>query len=747
MSRVRFVSMLPLSIGLALAPMAWGQSEEKFDGKAVAAREVLVRLRPSASNALASVVQASDARTATGTGGNGLMLIKSNSQSVQALLNNLKSHSDVEMVEPNYIVHTTATAPNDPAFGNLWGLRNTGQVIGAAGIAGADIDAARAWDITTGTKSVAVGIVDTGIFYSHPDLAANVWSAPRAFSVTIGGVVINCAAGTRGFNAITKSCNPNDDNNHGTHVAGTIGGAGNNGVGVTGVNWQTSLVGLKFLSASGSGTTSDAINAIEFAVQLKQKGLANIRVLNASWGGGGFSQALLDEINRAAANDILFVAAAGNAGTNNDATAFYPANYNAPNVVAVAATDNQDNKASFSNYGATTVDLGAPGLYIYSTIMNGGYAWSSGTSMATPHVAGAAALVLAKCSLGVAALKSALLNTVEPVASLTGKTVTGGRLNVYQALNSCGGAPPDFSLSMSPVSGTVAQGSSAASTVTVTPSNGFAGLVTLSAAGLPAGAAASFSANPAAASSLMTITAGAATPAGTYTVTVTGVGGTLTHTATFTLTVQVAPNFTLSASPVSGSVVQGGSASSTVTVTRVGGFAGLVTLSATGLPAGAAASFSVNPAAASSLMTITTSASTPVGTYAVSVRGASGTLVRTAAYTLVVQRAPSFTLTASPTIVSLTAGQSVSYKVVALAVNGFTSPVTLGVTGLPAGATAKFSAQPLPLGNAGGAMTIKTLTTTPTGTFTLTVTGTGAGVTKTATVRLAVAGSGSMSFF
>ena len=185
-------------------------------------------------------------------------------------------------------------------------------------------------------------------------------------------------------------------------------------------------MGLKFLSASGSGTTSGAINAIEFAIQAKQLAGANVRVLSNSWGGGGFSQALLDEINKANTAGILFVAAAGNSARNNDATANYPSNYNAPNVVAVAATDNQDRLASFSNYGATQVDLGAPGVDIYSTIRNGNYAWFDGTSMATPHVSGAAALVLAACTLDTAALKANLLANVDPVASLAGRTVTGG---------------------------------------------------------------------------------------------------------------------------------------------------------------------------------------------------------------------------------------------------------------------------------------------------------------------------------
>src|SRR5205807_177978 len=269
--------------------------------------------------------------------------------------------------------------------------QNTGQVIqGVAGTPGADISAVRAWDISVGSRSKVVAVIDTGIDYTHTDLSANVWSAPTAFSVTIGGVRYNCAASTHGFNAITNTCDPKDDNQHGTHVSGTIGAVGNNSMGVTGVNWVASILGAKFLDSSGFGMTSNAINAIEFTVQAKIAlgSGANVRVLSNSWGGGAFSQALLDEINRANGYDMLFVAAAGNNSANNDSTPFYPANYSAPNVISVAATDNTDALASFSDYGLTTVHLGAPGVNVFSTFPNNSYAYDSGTSMATPHVSG-----------------------------------------------------------------------------------------------------------------------------------------------------------------------------------------------------------------------------------------------------------------------------------------------------------------------------------------------------------------------
>jgi subtilisin family serine protease len=291
-----------------------------------------------------------------------------------------------------------------------------------------------------------VAVIDTGIDYTHQDLAANIWSAPASFTVTIGGAVITCAAGTHGFNAISKTCDPLDDNNHGTHTAGTIGANGNNSIGVAGVNWTASVMGIKFLGSGGSGLLSDAVNAIEFAIQAKKafsaSGGANVRVLSNSWGGGGSSRALLDEIKKADSNDMLFVAAAGNNGSNNDTAPFYPASYAAANVVAVAATDSNDFLAGFSNYGSTSVDLAAPGVGIVSTTIGNTYSSFSGTSMATPHVAGAAALVLSHCALDTAGLKNALLNSVDHLSTLTGLTATGGRLNVNTAIRTCASSDP-----------------------------------------------------------------------------------------------------------------------------------------------------------------------------------------------------------------------------------------------------------------------------------------------------------------
>ena len=267
------------------------------------------------------------------------------------------------------------------------------------------------------------------------------WSAPAPFTVTIGGQQITCQAGTHGFNAILRTCDPMDDNSHGTHVAGTIGASGNNGSGVVGVNWIASMMGLKFLGANGSGWTSDAMVAVEFALQAKaafaSTGGANVRILSNSWGGGGYSQAMFDAITAANANNMLFVASAGNSARDTDLGVQYPAGDDVPNVISVAATDSHDTLASFSNWGLTTVELAAPGAGIYSTAPNGGYMGKSGTSMAAPHVSGVAALALSMCAASTSDLHWMLLSTVDVIPALQGKMTTAGRLNAARALQSC----------------------------------------------------------------------------------------------------------------------------------------------------------------------------------------------------------------------------------------------------------------------------------------------------------------------
>ena len=419
---------------LALVPGLQAQKPtESYQGKSVIANQVLVRLKsPSTAvtQLLETLLQADSVRQVGGAAGP--VVFHSSKLNVSALLAVLAARTELFYAEPDYVIHSTAV-PNDSLFPQLWGLQNTG---------GADIRAVPAWDISTGSTAAVAAVVDTGIDYTHPDLAANVWSAPTAFTVTLNSGSITCPAGSHGYNAILHTCDPRDDHGHGTHVSGTIGAVGNNSTGVTGINWRTRIMGLKFLDSTGSGATSDAIDAIEFAIQTKlffaSTGTpVNLRVLSNSWGGGGFSQSLLDEINKAGTNGMLFVAAAGNSAGNNDTAPFYPANFNASNILSVAATDGTDALASFSNYGKTTVHLGAPGVSILSTLPNNSYGYLSGTSMATPHVSGAAMLILSACPLTTTALRAAILANVDPDPALTNKTVSGGRLNVNKAIRSC----------------------------------------------------------------------------------------------------------------------------------------------------------------------------------------------------------------------------------------------------------------------------------------------------------------------
>jgi hypothetical protein len=614
-------------------------------------------------------------------------------------------------------------------------MRNTGQVVnGTAGTAGADISATSAWDISTGSKSVVIGDVDTGIDYNHPDLAANVWSNPGG----VGG----CPAGTHGYNAIAKTCEAMDDNNHGSHTAGTIGAVGNNGIGVAGVNWTTSMMGLKFLSAAGSGSLADAISAIDFAVVAKANGQANVRALNNSWGGGGFSQALLDEINKAGANDILFVAAAGNNSLNHAIFAGYPCDYGywngAANVVCVAASDQNDNLASFSDYG-TGVHLAAPGTNVLSTIPGNAYAYYNGTSMATPHVTGAAALILSVCNINTAGVKNAILNNVDTPAGLSGRVMTNGRLNLNRAIRSCAPTSPDFSLSASPASQTVAQGASTSYTVTIARTGGFAGAVTLSASGLPAGASASFGPNGTTGNtSTMNVTTSSTTPAGSSSVTITGVSGTLTHATGVTLVVE-ASDFSLSASPTSQTVTQGASTSYTVTIARTGGFPGAVTLTATGLPVGASASFNPNNTTGNtSTMNVTTSSTTPVGSSSVTITGVSGSLTRTTTVTLVVESQPvgDFTISVSPSSQAIDPGTSGTYTVTVNRTNGFAGMVTFTVTGLQSGATYTC---PDTAANS-TTLTVSVLASDPGSVYSFTITGTSGSLIRTTTASIDTTG-------
>jgi subtilisin family serine protease len=734
-----FAVFVAAAVPLALVPVAASAQDRvpAIAGEYVAG-ELLVGFAPGASSQdedLAAQSVGAYSSTSVTSSVRKLRLGKGNEG---AAISTLLKQSNVRFAEPNYIVHTTAT-PNDPQFAQLWGLSNTGQAVNGApaGKPGADISATSAWDISKGSALVVVGDVDTGIDYNHPDLAANVWSNPGG----VGG----CAPGTHGYNAINRTCNPIDDNNHGSHTAGTIGAVGNNSAGVVGVNWTSSLMGLKFLDASGSGSTADAITAIDFAVQAKIGGV-NVRALNNSWGGGGFSQALLDEINKAEKNNILFVAAAGNSSTNHGTTpTHYPCDYKAPNMICVAASDQTDSLAYFSDWGTTTVHLAAPGTDILSTIPPGQYAYFNGTSMATPHVTGAVALILAACPTWTyAQVKTAILNNVDYPVGLAGLTVTGGRLNVNKAIRTCAPPTPDFGLSVSPASQTVVRGDVGTSyTVTITPSGGFTGSVALSVSGLGTGATGTFSPNPTTTNtSTLSVTTTSTATTGTFLFTITGVSGSLSHTTSATLVVQPAPtpDFSLSATPASQTVVQGGPGTSyTVTITPSGGFTGSVTLSVSGLPAGAAGTFSPNPATSSSTISVTTSTTTPAGSYRLTITGVGGGLTRTASATLVVN-APAvgdFSLTASPATQTVKQGLTGIYTIAIARTGGFSGAVTLSTSSSPNGVPAG-SFVPQPATGSSSQLTLSPARATAPGTYTITITGTSGSLTRTTTVTLVV---------
>ncbi len=409
--------------------------------------EVLVKFKPGVTpmeltqlfrKVEGTVVERIQTRSMRVIGEDEAVLLLKTALPVPATVQMLKASPDVEYAEPNYYVYHTATS-NDTYYtnGSLWGMY--GDATTPANQYGSQ--AGEAWAAgKTGSNTVWVGIIDEGYMYTHEDLAANAGKNPGEIAGNgiddDGNGYVDDVYGWD-FDGNNSSVFDGATDDHGTHVAGTIGGVGGNGKGVAGVVWNVKLLGAKFLGRRG-GTTANAVKAVDYFTDLKLRHGLNIVATNNSWGGGGYSQALYDAIQRANNAGILFIAAAGNESNNNDASLSYPASYTNSNVIAVASITSTGGLSSFSNYGATTVDLGAPGSAIFSTVPKSskgavisGYASYSGTSMATPHVTGAAALYASlHPGASAATIKSAILGSVVPTSSLNNRCVTGGRLNV-----------------------------------------------------------------------------------------------------------------------------------------------------------------------------------------------------------------------------------------------------------------------------------------------------------------------------
>jgi len=350
-------------------------------------------------------------------------------EDVDRAIEALRASPLVEYAERDHLLHVHETFPNDPYFEDCWALHNTGQTLGEPD---ADIDAPEAWDITTGSPSVIVAVIDTGVDYDHPDLAANLWTNPGEIPGNgvddDGNGYVDDVYGISVVDGV-RSGDPWDDHGHGTHVAGTLGAVGNNDQGIAGVNWTVRIMALKFLDSTGYGYESDAATCIEYAIA------HGARVLNNSYGGTEYSQALYDAIAAANAAGVLFCASAGNESMDNDYVPSYPASYDLPNIIAVASTGSSDELSYFSNYGRRSVHVGAPGELILSTWPGNDYQYLDGTSMACPFVSGIAALLLAhEPGLTMTQLRDRVMWTGDPLFDLKETTVTGLRVNAYKAL-------------------------------------------------------------------------------------------------------------------------------------------------------------------------------------------------------------------------------------------------------------------------------------------------------------------------
>lgn len=400
--------------------------------------QLIVKFKNSGTRiARNNFLQSMDAQVVQRFNSNGAVLVQlpdglmESAEDLKRLIGEISARPEVDYVEPNWILHATAK-PNDPRYDELYALQKSRS-------RSADIFAQEAWTKTTGSRDVLVAVIDSGVDYTHQDLADNYWHNPgengpdangknkknNGIDDDHNGMVDDWG----GWNFVKNNNDPMDDNHHGTHCAGTIGAVGNNGTGVVGVNWNVSIVGLKFLDEAGNGTLANAVLAIEYATKM------GVHVMNNSWGGDEYSETMAAAIRKASAAGILFVVAAGNDSNNNDVGLDYPSAYNIDNMISVAASDREGQLAGFSNYGAKTVHIAAPGAEILSTFPGNSYGVLDGTSMAAPHVSGAAALLKARFpSLKAREIKARLLGGAVRSQALEGKVITG-LLNIDNALN------------------------------------------------------------------------------------------------------------------------------------------------------------------------------------------------------------------------------------------------------------------------------------------------------------------------
>ncbi len=428
-----------------------------YQGAHVSNREILVKLNNVGMNSVQKSLSGLKIKERMNLSfGEFAVLEVAEGESYEETLKRISQLGEVEYAEPNYEVKAIGFEPNvedilananlnsknysmntptDPEFGKLWGLVNTGdnEPVKAGqtrtpGKVGADISAVQAWGLSRGSRNVTVAVIDTGIDYNHPDLANQMWVNDKEANGEAGvdddgnGFIDD----VYGYDFANNDGDPLDGHSHGTHCAGTIGAEHDNGIGVAGVMKDVSIMAIKFLTDSGSGSTANAIKAVDYATKM------NVDIMSNSWGGGGASQALEDAIKRAKDAGILFVAAAGNSSTNNDSKPHYPSNYNVENVISVAAHNAQDSLATFSCYGKKTVHVAAPGRNILSTVKGGEYAVYSGTSMATPHVSGILGLYVSTFGrTDFTELKNKMMSTSVYDPAYKNKLISEGRINVY----------------------------------------------------------------------------------------------------------------------------------------------------------------------------------------------------------------------------------------------------------------------------------------------------------------------------